>query len=202
MRDRDVIPRTNYPTLGRKSLDNMRPRSKGALDAVSERDEIPNFGEQPAMPSPLTENPNLNLKDRRWKEELKRKSQIADPSASFGEEPLPPLPRQKMKGRKSEETLTLRDLQQQELASRRPRSVQPSRAESKRIRNEERVADERSQRLLMQNERVKEKRKSRWDAYTHIFGERGKSLKKEQISAPIPMARGELERSYSATPVY
>jgi len=206
MRDRDVIPRTNYPTLGRKSLENMRPRSKGALDAVSERDEIPNFGEQPAMPSPLTENPNLNLKDRRWKEELKRKSQIADPSVTFGEEAVPPLPRQKMKARKSEETLTLRDLQQQELASRRPRSVQPSRAESKRIREEERTAEERSQRMIVEKERakerVKEKRKSRWDAYTHIFGERGKSLKKEQISAPIPMDRAELERSYSATPVY
>jgi hypothetical protein len=184
----------------------MRPRSKGALDAVSERDEIPNFGEQPAMPSPLTENPNLNLKDRRWKEELKRKSQIADPSQAFGEEAVPPLPRQKMKARKSEETLTLRDLQQQELASRRPRSVQPSRAESKRIREQERTAEERSQRMIVEKERakerVKEKRKSRWDAYTHIFGERGKSLKKEQISAPIPMDRAELERSYSATPVY
>ena len=120
MRDRDVIPRISYPTLGRKSLENMRPRSKGALDAVSERDEIPQIGNQQSpMPSPLTENPNLNLKDRRWKEELKRKSQGQgqDPYHGFSEEAVPPLPRQKMKARKSEETLTLRDLQQQELAA-------------------------------------------------------------------------------------
>lgn len=197
-RDRDVIPRISYPSMAGKSLESMRPRSKGALDAVSERDEIHQL--------PLTENPNLNLKDRRWKEELKRKSQSADPSVSYSDEAVPPLPRQKMKARKSEETLTLRDLQQQELAARRPKSVQPSRAESKRIREEERTADERSQRLLLQKERaterVKDKRKSRWDAYVHIFGERGKGLKKEQISAPIPMDRAELERSYSATPVY
>ncbi|KAE9365469.1 hypothetical protein N431DRAFT_473524 [Stipitochalara longipes BDJ] len=209
MRDRDVIPRISYPTLGRKSLENMRPRSKGALDAVSERDEIPQIGNQQSpMPSPLTENPNLNLKDRRWKEELKRKSQGQgqDPYHGFSEEAVPPLPRQKMKARKSEETLTLRDLQQQELAARRPKSVQPSRTEQKRMREEERAVEERKERLAVEKERakerVKEKRKSRWDAYKEIFGERSKSVKKEQISAPIPIDRAELERSFSATPVY
>lgn len=102
--------------------------------------------------------------------------------------PLPPptqtqtqMQRKPMKNRlsqsQSQETLTLRDLQREELQARRPKSVQPT----KQLRNEV---------------EVKEK-KGRWDAYTAIFGSgsgrEGKenraseAVSKERISRPRPV---------------
>jgi hypothetical protein len=102
---------------------------------------------------------------------------------SYGAPPPPPPPSQTpmqmqrpMKNRlsqsHSQETLTLRDLQREELQARRPKSVQPTAQLRKEVKEKE--------------------KKGRWDAYTAIFGSgSGKEnrdkevVNKERISRPV-----------------
>jgi hypothetical protein len=217
VRDRDEIPRTTYNDLGmkkklRKSKESLhlqiRPRSSGpGLDAVSERDEMPRL---------TLQSPTLPLQARR----STSKENIGAGSNAEGQIPEAPkvvfdaylsgagdmggqreIIRRKVKGRKSEETLTLRDLQIEELAKRRPRSVQPSKSEQRALRERERARQEELKRL--EQERGKEHRKSRWDAYVHIFGgDKEKKLKKERISGPMPLHAQEYIHTYGTAHTY
>jgi hypothetical protein len=220
VRDRDEIPRTTYNDLGmkkklRKSKESLhlqiRPRSSGpGLDAVSERDEMPRL---------TLQSPTLPLQARR----STSKENIGAGSNADGHIQEVPkvvfdaylsgvgdmggqreIIRRKVKGRKSEEMLTLRDLQMEELAKRRPKSVQPAKSEQRALKERERERQEEIKRL--EQERGKEHRKSRWDAYVHIFaGDKEKKKLKERISAPMPLNTQEYSygtaHTYRAAPV-
>jgi hypothetical protein len=190
----------------RKSKESLhlqiRPRSSGpGLDAVSERDEMPRL--------PL-QSPPLPLQSRR----STSKENIGAGNNADGHIPEVPkvvfdaylsgagdmggqreIIRRKVKGRKSEETLTLRDLQIEELAKRRPKSVQPAKSEQRALRERERERQEEMKRL--EQERGKEHRKSRWDAYVHIFGG-----DKEKISGPMPLSAQEYTHTYGTAHTY
>jgi len=212
VRDRDEIPRTTYNDLGmkkklRKSKESLhlpiRPRSSGpGLDAVSERDEMPRL--------PL-QSPTLPLQSRR----STSKENIGAGNNADGHIPEVPkvvfdaylsgagdmggqreIIRRKVKGRKSEETLTLRDLQIEQLAKRRPRSVQPSKSEQRAMKERERERQEELKRL--EQERGKEHRKSRWG----IFGGDKEKELKGKISKPMPLSPQEYTHTYGTAHTY
>jgi hypothetical protein len=174
---------------GKKSKEELK-KNKG-----KEIDEIPRIiYHQPTLRS---EDANGNGKGKSPLRE--RKSQEIPRIAVHGyaAEPLPNLSlggRPKVRQSQSQEALTLRDLQrEEELQARRPKSVQPSRAEQKQIRE---VSVEKEKQL------EKVKAKGRWDAYTNIFGSSKKVNAKEmKISRPVPVERGEYDSTYGSTAV-
>jgi hypothetical protein len=114
----------------------------------------------------------------------------------YAAEPLPTLNlggRPKARKSQSQEALTLRDLQREELQARRPKSVQPSQAEAKQIRD---AGVEKEKQL------EKVKAKGRWDAYINIFGSGKKVNAKDlEVSRPVPVETGEYDSTYGSTPV-
>jgi hypothetical protein len=94
--------------------------------------------------------------------------------------PMQQRPRNRLSQSQSQEALTLRDLQREELQKRRPKSVQPSEQVRKEVKEEG--------------------KRGRWDAYTAIFGSgsgsgkenRERVVSKERISRPRAVAAEDL----------